>query len=168
MLVHLCTCLSAEVHEWILASQFRGPLSEATRLASTLWKPSTLNQLKYRGLYPITFQCGASVAESCSALSQYQVFDMNSRTFQMLHFNIELTVVVPSNTKRRRNVGLMIGQRRRQWYSIKPTKKSESRSLKFQSISHNKNNPTIFKMVAKKRTKRSPNIIVTWKVTIPL
>ena len=32
---------------------------------------------------------------------------------------------------------------------IKPTKKSESRNLKFQSITHNKNNPTIFKMVAK-------------------
>ena len=37
----------------------------------------------------------------------------------------------------------------------------ESRNLKFQSICHNKNNPTIFKMVTKKRTKRSPNIIVT-------
>ena len=60
------------------------------------------------------FQCGASVAESCSALNQHQLFDMNSRTFQLLHFNIELTVVIPSNTKRRRNVVLMIGQRRRQ------------------------------------------------------
>ena len=47
------------------------------------------------------FQCWASVAESCSALNQHWVFDINSRTFQMLHFNIELTVVIASNTKRR-------------------------------------------------------------------
>ena len=40
-------------------------------------------------------------------------------------FNIELIVVIASNTKCRRNVVLMFGQRRRQWYSIKPTKKSE-------------------------------------------
>ena len=82
--------------------------------------------------------------------------------------NIELTVVNASNTDRGRNVVLRFGQRHRQWYSIKPTKKLESRNLKFQSICHNKNNPTIFKKVAKKRTKRSPNIIVTWKVTILL
>ena len=74
------------------------------------------------------------------------MFDTNSRTFQMLQINIELTVVNASNTKRRCNVVLM---RRRQWYSIKPTKKSESRNLKLQSICHIKNNPTIFKMVAK-------------------
>ena len=79
----------------------------------------------------------------------------------MLQLKIELTVAIASNTKRRRIVVLMFGQRRRQWYSIKPTKKSESRNLKFQSIYHNKNNPTIFKMVAKKRTKRSSNNIVT-------
>ena len=100
------------------------------------------------------------------ALNQHWVFDTNSRTFQMLQFNIELTGVIASNRKRRRNVVSMFGQRRRQWYSIKPTKKSESRNLKFQSLSHNKNNPTILKMVAKKRTKRSSNIIVTWNVTI--
>ena len=53
----------------------RGPLSEATdRLA-----PCTFNQLKYRGLYPIMFQYGASVAEGCSALNQHWVFDMDSR-----------------------------------------------------------------------------------------
>ena len=86
----------------------------------------------------------------------------------MLQINIELTIVNASNTKRLRNVVLMFGQRRRQWYSLKPTKKSESRNLKFQSICHNKNTSTIFKMVAKKRIKRSPNIIVTWKVTILL
>ena len=79
----------------------------------------------------------------------------------MLQINIELTVVNASNTKRRRNVVLMFGQRRRQLYSIKPAKKSESRNLIFQYICHNKNNPTISKMVAKKRTKRGPNIIVT-------
>ena len=99
------------------------------------------------------FQCGASVAEGCSALKQYWVFDMKSRTFEMLHFNIELTVVIASNTKRRRNVVLMFGQRQRQWYIIKPTKKSESRNPKFQSISHDKNNPTIIKMAAKKTHK---------------
>ena len=38
---------------------------------------------------------------------------MDSRTFQMLHFRIELTVVIPSNTERRCNVVLMFGQRRR-------------------------------------------------------
>ena len=84
----------------------------------------------------------------------------------MLQINIELTVVNASNTKRRRNVVLVFGQSRRQFYIIKPTKKSESRNLKFQSICQNKITPTIFKMVAKKRTKRSPNISVTWKVTI--
>ena len=55
----------------------------------------------------------------------------------MLQFNIELTVVIASRTKRRRNVFLMFGQHHRKWYSIMPTKKSESRNLKFQSISHN-------------------------------
>ena len=61
------------------------------------------------------FQCGASVAEGLiSALSQHWVFDMNNRIFKMLHFNIELTVVFASNTKRRRNVVLMFGQRQRQ------------------------------------------------------
>ena len=80
--------LSAEAHEWILASQYRGPLSEATRLACTLWKPSSFIQLKYRGLYPIMVQCGASVAEGCSALNQQWVFYMNYRTFEMIHFNI--------------------------------------------------------------------------------
>ena len=96
--------LLAEAHDWILAGQYRGPLSEATRLACTLWKPSTFNQLKYRGLYPIMVQFGASVAEGCSALNQHWVFYMNNRTFQILHFNIELTIVIASNTKRRRNV----------------------------------------------------------------
>ena len=60
------------------------------------------------------FQCGASVAEGCSALKQHWVLDVDIRTFQILHFNIELTVVIASNTKRRRNVVLMFGQRRRQ------------------------------------------------------
>ena len=60
------------------------------------------------------FQYGASVAEGCSALNQHWVLAMNSRAFQMLHFTIELTVVIASNTKRRRNVVLMFGQRRRQ------------------------------------------------------
>ena len=90
----------------------RGPLSEATR--PTLRAPSTFNQLKYRGLYPIMFQCGASVAESCSLLNQHWVLDINSRTFQTLHFNIKLAVVIASNTKRRRNVVLMFCQRHRQ------------------------------------------------------
>ena len=36
---------------------------------------------------------------------------------------------------------------------------------KIPRICHNKNNPTKFKMAAKKP---SPDIIVTWKVTIPL
>ena len=160
--------MSEEAHEWILTCQYKGTLSGVTGPACTLWAPSTFNQLKYRGLYPILFQCGASVAEDCSALNQDWVFDMSSGSFQMLQITIELTVVNASNTKRRRNVVLMFGQRRRRWYSIKPTKKSKSRNLKFQSICHNKNNPTIFKMVAKKRTKRSQNIIVTWKVTILL
>ena len=60
------------------------------------------------------FQCRASVAEGCSALNQHWVFDMDSSTFQILHFNIELTVLIASNTKRRHNVVLMFGQRRRQ------------------------------------------------------
>ena len=71
--------------------------------------PSTFNQLKYRDLYPIMFRCGASVTEGCSALNQHLVFDMSSRTFQMLHFNIELTIVIASNTKHLRNVVLMFG-----------------------------------------------------------
>ena len=60
------------------------------------------------------FQCGASVAEVCSALYQHWVFDMNSKTFELLHFNIYLTVLIASNTKRRRNVVLMFGQCHRQ------------------------------------------------------
>ena len=60
------------------------------------------------------FQCGASVAEGCSALNQHWVFDANNMTFQMLQINIELTVVNASNTDRRRKVVLMFGQRRRQ------------------------------------------------------
>ena len=76
----------------------------------------------------------------------------------MLHFNIELKLVIASNTKRQRNVVLKFGQNNRQWHSIKPTKKSESRNLKFQLISHDKNNPTIFKMVAKKNAQ---NIVQT-------
>ena len=128
--------MSEEAHEWILASQYKGPLSEATLPACTLWAPSTFNQLKYRGLYPILSQCGAHVAEGCSALNPHWVFDTNSGSFQILHINIELTVVNASNEKRLRNVFLMFGQRRRQWYSIKPAKKSESRNLKFQSICH--------------------------------
>ena len=44
--------------------------------------PSTFNKLKYIGLYPIMFQCGAGVAESSSALNQHWVFNMNSRTFK--------------------------------------------------------------------------------------
>ena len=110
----------------------KGPLSESTRLTCTLWASSKFAKLKYLGLSPIMFQCGASITESCSALKKHRVFDMNSRTFQMLHINIELAVVIPSNTKRRRNVFLMFGQRHRQWYNIKQTKKSKSRSLKFQ------------------------------------
>ena len=61
--------LSAEAHEWILASQYRGPLSEATDWLAPFENP----------------------------LNQHQVFDMNSRAIQLLHFNIELTVVFPSN-----------------------------------------------------------------------
>ena len=50
------------------------------------------------------------------ALKTHWVFDINSRprAFQMLHLNIEQTVVFASNTKHRRNVVLMFGQRRRQ------------------------------------------------------
>ena len=55
------------------------------------------------------FQCGVSIAAGSSALNQHWVFDMNSRTFEMLHFNIKLTAVIASNTKRRRNVVLMFG-----------------------------------------------------------
>ena len=160
--------MSEKAHEWILASRYKGPVSESTGPVFTLWAPSTFNQVKYRGLYPIMFQCRASVAEGLSALNQHLVFDTNNRTFQMLQINIELMVANVSNTKRRSNVVLIFGQRRRQWYSIKPIKKSESRNLKFKSIFYNKNNLTIFKMVAKKCTKRSPNIIATWKVTILL
>ena len=50
------------------------------------------------------FQCRASVTESCSALNQHWVLDMNSRTFQILHLNIEQAADIESNTKRRRNV----------------------------------------------------------------
>ena len=97
---------------WILAGQYKGPSSEVTGPACPLWSPSTFNQLKYRGLYPIMFQCGPSVAEGCP--NQHWVFDTNSRTFQMLQINIEITVAIASNTKRRRNVVLMFGQRHRQ------------------------------------------------------
>ena len=124
------TCREESMNEsWLLN---RGPLSKATR--PTPWAPSTFNQLKYRGLYPIMFECGTSVAESFPASSQHWVLDMNSRAFQILHFNIELAVVIASNTKRQRNVVLMFCQRHRQWYSIKITKKAESRNRKLQSI----------------------------------
>ena len=45
---------------------------------------------------------------------EHKVFDMNSRTFQMLHINIEQTVVITLNTKRRSNAVLMFGTRSRQ------------------------------------------------------
>ena len=62
------------------------------------------------------FQCGVNVAEGCSALNKHWVFDTNKnyRTLQMLQINIELTVVNASNTKRRRSIVSMLGQRRRQ------------------------------------------------------
>ena len=129
MLAHWCTCRKKPMNEsWLVNIRAH---CQRPHTACTLWAPSTFNQLKYRGLYPILFQCGASVAEGCSALNQHGVFDTNSGTFQMLQINIELTVVNASNTKHRRNVVLMFDQRRRQWYSIKPLKKSESRNLKF-------------------------------------
>ena len=49
--------------------------------------------IKYRYLYSIMLQSGASVAEGCSALNQHWMFDMNSRTFEMLHFYIVPAVV---------------------------------------------------------------------------
>ena len=92
------TCREKTMNEsWLLN---RGPLSESTR--PTIWALFTFNQLKHRGLYPMMFQCGASVAESCSSLNQHWVLDINSRTFQILHFNIELAVIIASNTKRLR------------------------------------------------------------------
>ena len=61
------------------------------------------------------FQYGASVAEGGSALNQNWVFDSrNSRTFQIPYFNTELTVVIASNAKSRRNVVLIFGVRRSQ------------------------------------------------------
>ena len=60
------------------------------------------------------FECGTSVAESFPALSQHRVLDMNSRAFQILHFSIELAVVIASNTKRQRNMVLLFCQRHRQ------------------------------------------------------
>ena len=38
--------MSEKANEWIVAFQYRGPLSEATQLACTLWAPSTFDQLK--------------------------------------------------------------------------------------------------------------------------
>ena len=35
--------------------------------------------------------------------------------------NIKITDVILSNTKRRLNIVLLLGLRRRQWYNIKPT-----------------------------------------------
>ena len=48
------------------------------------------------------------------SIEKHWVLDMNSRTFQILHFNIKLAAIVASNTKRRRNVVLMFCQRHRQ------------------------------------------------------
>ena len=50
--------------------------------------------------------------------------------FKCYILKMELTVVIPLNTKRRRNFVLMFLQRRR--YSNKPIKKLEYRSLKFE------------------------------------
>ena len=97
--------------DYLIGALFvRGDTTELHLLST----PYTFSKLKYICLYPIIFQCGASVAENCSALNQHWVFDMNSRAFQMLHINIELAVVFPSNMKRRRNDVLMFCQRRRQ------------------------------------------------------
>ena len=41
--------------------------------------------------------------------------------FYMLHYKIQITVLIPANTKRRSNVVLILGQRRRQGYNIQPT-----------------------------------------------
>ena len=45
---------------------------------------------------------------------EHWVLDTNNKTFQMLQINIELTVLNASNTRRRRNGFLILGQRRRQ------------------------------------------------------
>ena len=41
----------------------------------------------------------------------------------MLHYKIKITVVILGNTKRRTNVVLMLGQRRRHLYNIQPTER---------------------------------------------
>ena len=59
-------------------------------------------------------------------------------------------------------------------YEVQSQKNSNSKwlprnpSTKFQSLCHNKNNRTKIKISDKKLTQPSPNIIVTWEVTIPL
>ena len=45
---------------------------------------------------------------------------------------------------------------------------AEKPCARFESICHNKNKRTTFKMITKKLIEPSTNIIVTWKVTIPL
>ena len=59
------------------------------------------------------FQYGARVNIGCLILTV--------EAFKMLHFKIELTVVILSNTKRWPNVFFILDLFRRQWYSIKPT-----------------------------------------------
>ena len=79
--------MSAEAHEWILASQYKGPLSKATPPACTLWARSTFNPLKY---IQYCFNVGPA---SQRVVQHWTNIGWLIRTFQMLQINIELTVV---------------------------------------------------------------------------
>ena len=109
MLVHLCTCRQKPVNE-----------SWPVNIGAHCQRRQTgLHPLKILYIQSIKIQrpisnngsIWGSVAEGWSALNQHWVFYMNNRTFEMLHFNIE--IVIASNTKRRHNVVLLFCQRHR-------------------------------------------------------
>ena len=83
----------------------------------------------------------------------------------MLQINIEITVVNASNTKRRRNAVLMFG------VADSDTALNQQRSQNPEILNSNQSliikiTKQYLKWSPKKRTKRSPNIIVTLKVTL--
>ena len=76
----------------------------------------------------------------------------------MLHYTINIIVVIPASTKHRSNVVSILGQRCRQWYNIQSTDR--------QVNVFNRGPLNVLPFNRQIFIKSSPKIIVTWKVTI--
>ena len=65
-------------------------------------------------------QCGRRWYNIETTLGDISVFSNST------YLTIKITAVIPANAKRRSDVVLMLGQRRIQWYNIKPTERQVS------------------------------------------